>query len=78
MIIVQWSSFIISIKFKVYWQTIGNHLPLAINIYMYTWDNAIFCKLTKRNCEENEKKAQINKTQKYNISEHQIHKIANK
>jgi len=67
MIIVH-STVIISIKFKVYWQTIGNHLPLAINIYMYT----------KRNCEENEKKAQINKTQKYNISEHQIHKIANK
>ena len=54
MIIVH-STVIISIKFKVYWQTIGNHLPLAINIYMYT----------KRNCEENEKKAQI-------------HKIANK
>ena len=36
-----------SIQFKVYWQNIGNHLPLAINIYMYTWYNAIFCKLTK-------------------------------
>ena len=29
---------------------------------MYTWDKAIFCKLTKRNCEENEKKAQIQNT----------------
>jgi len=22
--------------FKVYWQYIGNHLPLTINIYMYS------------------------------------------
>ena len=45
---------------------------------MYTWDKAIFYKLTKRNCEKMKRKTQTNKTQTYNISEHKIHKIANK
>ena len=57
-----------SIQFKVYWQNIGNHLPMATNIYMYTWAKAIFRKLTRRNCEQMKRKTQTNKTQKYNIS----------
>ena len=31
---------------QIYWQKIINHLPLAINIHMYTWDKAI-CQWTK-------------------------------
>ena len=60
------------------WANYRQSLALAQNIYMFTWDKAIFCKLTKRNCEKNKRKTQTNKTQKYNISEHQLHKIANK
>jgi len=60
------------------WANYRQSLALAQNIYMFTWDKAIFCKLTKRNCEKIKRKTQTNKTQKYNISEHQLHKIANK
>ena len=47
-----------SIQFKVYWQNIGNHLHLAINIYMYTWDKALKRKHTKlwKNEEKNTNK----------------------
>jgi len=31
-----------SIQFKVYWQTIGNHLPLAIHIYTCTYEIKLF------------------------------------
>ena len=45
---------------------------------MYTWDKAIFCKLTKRNCKKKEEKNTNKQNTQYNIIEHQIHKIANK
>ena len=52
-----------SIQFKVYWQTIGNHLPLAIHIYTCTDEiKLFFCKLTKRSCGKMKRKTQTNKT----------------
>jgi len=32
------------------------YINKRINVYMYTRDKDIFCKLTKRNCEKNEEK----------------------
>ena len=66
-----------TIQFKVYRQNIGNHLSLAINIYMYTCDNLLQIYKMKLWKKWREKHKQTKHTQK-TISEHQIHKLANK
>ena len=48
-------AWLFSIQFKVYWQNIGEYYYKHIHVHM---SKAIFCKLTKRNCEKKKRNTQ--------------------